>query len=119
MQCLCGGSASSSKATISNPKCVLKFLECADCKRVSDAVLYIKDVEVARDSGAKPSARDAFCSMTPDLAKALLNGARLALETHPAIDDDSGKANGPLTEPASVSPSQNPPGGLAEQGVLF
>lgn len=118
MQCQCGGNASSSKAAMSSPKCVLKFIECSDCKRVSDGVLYIKDIVVARDSGAAPKARDAFRSMTDELAKELLETVKRVQVTPPPEPLRERQNPQPLDHGAA-RPAPKPVAPVLEQGELF
>lgn len=76
MQCSCGGEASTKTAQREANKAVRSFYQCPRCKRVSDGVLFINDIEVARDQGGQTLARDAFNSLSAESARALLMAAQ-------------------------------------------
>lgn len=78
MQCSCGADATTKPATYKISRSLtasLLFYECAECKKVSGAVLKINDIVVAEDSGRKAEARIAFNALTIETAEALLHDA--------------------------------------------
>ncbi|CAM3778806.1 hypothetical protein VRRI112168_00010 [Vreelandella rituensis] len=72
MQCKCGSEATSQKAIKSKLKAKIEFYQCGSCTRVSSAVLFIQDVEVATD----PRSRTLFDELTGESAASLLDEVR-------------------------------------------